>query len=224
MTASRWISRAVLAAGLLAGVAPALAQPATDTTAHGLPFASVGNAFALTVANAATAPLADASVALTAAPAWLSFMQDNVAIGGMDPSAEVEVSFAFDVAPEAPVGQAGDVVFEVRSGVGIVGTRTFRVVVGPPGEVALSAPWPNPAVGTARLAIELPAAGRATLLLYDVVGREVARLVDAEHAAGRHEVAFPTSALAAGLYMVRLSARDPYGRLTVVTRRLTVLR
>jgi hypothetical protein len=60
--------------------------------------------------------------------------------------------------------------------------------------------------------------------LYDLLGREVARLVDDESAAGRHEVTFPTSALAAGLYVVRLAARDAAGRPAVRTRQLTVVR
>jgi hypothetical protein len=224
MITSLWTRRAVLAAGLLACAAPARAQPAADTTAHRLPFASAGNTFALTVANTAGAPLADAAVAVVAAPDWLSFSAVDVGVGALDADAEVEASFSFDVAAEAPVGQAGEVVFEVRSGAAIVGTRTLRVVVEPPGEVALAGPWPNPARGEARIAVDLPAAGHADVRLYDLLGREVARLVDGERAAGRHEVAFPTSALAAGLYMVRLSARDPHGRPTVVTRRLTVLR
>ena len=61
--------------------------------------------------------------------------------------------------------------------------------------------------------------GDATLAVYDLLGREVARLADGPHAAGEHRVAFDARRLAAGLYVARLRVGDD-----AVTRRLTVVR
>ena len=45
-----------------------------------------------------------------------------------------------------------------------------------------------------------------SLIVYDVLGREVAVLVDHNEAAGAHEVNFEASHLPSGLYVVRLRA------------------
>jgi hypothetical protein len=209
---------------LLLTAAPALAQPAADPTAHRLPFASAGNAVELAVANSADAALGGLTVALIATPPWLRFVAEAAAVGEIAPGAESAAAFAFDVAPEAPVGQTAELTFEVRARSAVVGTRTLRVVVDPPREVALTGPWPNPVSGRARLAVELPAEGAATLVLYDVLGRAVAHLLDGEHTAGRHEVALDAAALAAGAYVLRLTAADGAGAPATRVRRLTVVR
>ena len=81
------------------------------------------------------------------------------------------------------------------------------------------APRPNPASGAAAIPFSLPETGRVRLAVYDVLGREVAVLVDAEVAAGRHEAGLDAGRLAAGVYVVRLATAD-----SVQARRLTVAR
>lgn len=65
---------------------------------------------------------------------------------------------------------------------------------------------PNPTAGRTTLALDLPAAGPVRLSVVDVVGREVAALVDGSLPAGRHDVAWDAGPLASGLYLVRLVA------------------
>jgi hypothetical protein len=68
---------------------------------------------------------------------------------------------------------------------------------------------PNPARGPLSLAFELPAAGRATMKMYDLAGRLVRVLVDATLDAGRHSVAWDGrdaagNTLGTGVYLVDL--------------------
>ncbi len=73
--------------------------------------------------------------------------------------------------------------------IGFVEDATVDVAPDAPRAVAALGPpvcRPNPCRGAAELAFELPAAGHVRLTLLDVQGREVARLVDGERAAGRH--------------------------------------
>ena len=88
-----------------------------------------------------------------------------------------------------------------------------------PDALDLEAPFPNPFSTRATLAFSVAAPGRAVLRVFDVLGREVARPVDGDVAAGRHEVPFDGSALAAGLYVLRLES----GR-QAATRRLVIAR
>ncbi|MEM1054398.1 MAG: S8 family serine peptidase [Bacteroidota bacterium] len=63
---------------------------------------------------------------------------------------------------------------------------------------------PNPVSGPGTLAFTLASDGDATLAIYDVRGREVARLAEGAHAVGRYEVPWPES-LAPGVYVARLA-------------------
>ncbi|MEO0858105.1 MAG: T9SS type A sorting domain-containing protein, partial [Bacteroidota bacterium] len=99
-----------------------------------------------------------------------------------------------------------------------------RLVVSDEGEapqtaaLTLSA-YPNPVRGTATLAYTLPESGRATLAVYDVLGRRVAVVTDATQAAGAHVETFDTRQLASGVYVAVLATEAGQQ-----TRRFTVLR
>lgn len=86
-------------------------------------------------------------------------------------------------------------------------------------ETALLAPAPNPATTTTDLRFDLATAGAARLTVYDLLGREIARLAEGEQAAGRHVVTFRPAQLASGIYVVVLDADGQR-----FTRRLTVVR
>ncbi len=84
---------------------------------------------------------------------------------------------------------------------------------------ALADAAPSPTTGAATIRFSLDVAGEVTLAVYDVLGREVARLVDGTMSAGTHEAAFDGSSLPAGVYVYRLTAGGQ-----ARTRTLTVAR
>ncbi|MEL6706198.1 MAG: T9SS type A sorting domain-containing protein [Bacteroidota bacterium] len=86
-----------------------------------------------------------------------------------------------------------------------------------PTEAMLSV-YPNPTGGTATVSLSVGAATVARVVVYDVLGRAVARLHDGA-ATARLRLALDTGALPAGVYVVRAETDD-----TVLTRRLTVVR
>ena len=47
-----------------------------------------------------------------------------------------------------------------------------------------------------------------TLIIYDILGREVTKLVDEFKTEGRYEVNFGASKLASGVYLYRLNVND----------------
>jgi len=88
----------------------------------------------------------------------------------------------------------------------------FTQVVGvDPGPAAaatleLSRVEPNPFGAAATVHFRLARPGHVTLTVHDVQGREVARPLDGERAAGDHAVRFEARGLPAGVYLVRLRA------------------
>ncbi|MCH7639561.1 MAG: T9SS type A sorting domain-containing protein [Bacteroidetes bacterium] len=72
--------------------------------------------------------------------------------------------------------------------------------------IFLSRVAPNPITDEATIRYSLPAAMNVRLEMFDVLGREVAVLVDGEHARGEYEVQLDGNALRPGVYLVRLEA------------------
>ena len=84
---------------------------------------------------------------------------------------------------------------------------------------ALSAPRPNPARAGAQIPFSLAESSAVRLSVTDLLGREVARLVDGARGAGAHTEALDASRLAPGVYVVRLVAGNE-----AQTQRLVVVR
>ena len=66
--------------------------------------------------------------------------------------------------------------------------------------------FPNPAVDQASISFEIPAAADVRVSVYDVLGREVAVVLDEAREAGSHTVVFDASSLPAGAYVYRVQA------------------
>ncbi len=75
-----------------------------------------------------------------------------------------------------------------------------------PASFALHQNYPNPFNPSTTINFDLPENGNVSLVVYDVLGREVATLVNGELNAGRHEAVFDASSLASGIYMYKLQA------------------
>ena len=77
-----------------------------------------------------------------------------------------------------------------------------------PEEVMLLRNYPNPFNPTTAISFSLLAVGEVSLQVFDVLGREVATLLNNETLEeGEHEIQFDASGLTSGVYFYRLSAR-----------------
>jgi len=77
---------------------------------------------------------------------------------------------------------------------------------GTPQAFSLEQNYPNPFNPTTKISWQSPVGSHQTLKVYDVLGNEVATLVDEYKAAGRYEVEFDASGLASGIYFYRIQA------------------
>lgn len=87
-------------------------------------------------------------------------------------------------------------------------------------ELTLSQNYPNPFNPTTTITYTVPEDGKVSLKIFDVLGREVATLVDGEKSAGvMHYATFDASKLAGGLYFSRLEDNN-----TRLTRKLLLVK
>jgi hypothetical protein len=66
--------------------------------------------------------------------------------------------------------------------------------------------YPNPFNPTTTIAYQLPVGSQVSLKIYDVLGREVATLVNTRQSAGYYTFTLNASNLATGIYFYRLQA------------------
>ncbi len=94
-----------------------------------------------------------------------------------------------------------------------VDTTSTTVGVEDPGNTIpqkyyLSQNYPNPFNPASIINYEIPKSSLVTLKVYDVLGREVATLVNEEKQAGRYNVTFNASKYSSGVYFYRITAGD----------------
>lgn len=73
-----------------------------------------------------------------------------------------------------------------------------------PTELSLSQNYPNPFNPETKIAYQIPQTGPVTLKVYDILGKEVATLVNAVKNAGDHSAVFDGARLSSGMYLAVL--------------------
>lgn len=98
-----------------------------------------------------------------------------------------------------------------------VGTETETVL---PQAVELQQNYPNPFNPSTTIAFGIPESGKVTLEVFDMLGRKVASLLNAENKpAGSYSVMFNAHNLASGLYIYRLQTGN-----SIITKKLTLVK
>lgn len=88
----------------------------------------------------------------------------------------------------------------------VTGNTGVEVQPNIPTEFSLSQNYPNPFNPSTSIQFGLPTAGNVTLKVYNILGEEVANVVNQVMPAGYHTVVFDGSKLASGIYIYRIEA------------------
>jgi photosystem II stability/assembly factor-like uncharacterized protein len=75
-----------------------------------------------------------------------------------------------------------------------------------PSNYVLSQNYPNPFNPSTKISYSLPKAGNVNLVVYDILGREVAVLVNEFTTAGNHTIDFNASGLSSGVYLYKIQS------------------
>ena len=85
-------------------------------------------------------------------------------------------------------------------------SEIIEVVVGTPTEFSLGQNYPNPFNPSTTINYSIPEFSFVTLKVYDVLGSEVATLVNEDKSVGSYEVEFDATGLPSGIYFYKLQA------------------
>jgi len=199
-------------------------QAAAVGTVYQLPFASVGNGIELSVANAASLPLSQVTVQAAAVPGWIRFKQTRQTLPLLKANQELPVLFTFSVDKTAPVGKEETIAFRILSSTGESWTKEIRVKVAPPEKFELFQNYPNPFNPSTTISYQLPADSRVHLKVFDLLGREVATVVDETEAAGYYQKTFDATRVSSGMYVYQVVATDKLDNRQVVRKKMLILK
>lgn len=99
--------------------------------------------------------------------------------------------------------------------VGDLGTIRYRSLPtsvddngGTPSTITLAQNYPNPFNPSTSITFQLPESGRARLAVFNLLGQEVATLVDGNLQAGHHAITFDAPAMPSGVYFYKLTSSN----------------
>ncbi|MBV6418960.1 MAG: hypothetical protein DAHOPDDO_00170 [Ignavibacteriaceae bacterium] len=168
-----------------------------------------GNELTITVANVSeTNQATNVNVILTKQSTSLNFSKDEATIEMLETKAEAEATFTFDINRNAQINRRDTIEFMITGSDGIMMTKQFIFSYTGPKEFKLEQNFPNPFNPTTTIQYQLPTDAKVTLKIYDILGSEVATLINEEQEAGFKEIKFNAINIASGMYVYRLQSGD----------------
>jgi hypothetical protein len=132
--------------------------------------------------------------------------------------------FSFAVDKSAPVNKEQAVNFTVSMKTGEQWVKQIRLTVSPPEKFELFQNYPNPFNPTTVFSFELPVSGFVALNVFNLLGEEVATIVDEQQEAGYHEKSWDAVSYPSGVYFYQLSYIDRQGKPMLERKRMVLLK
>ena len=181
-----------------------LVSTAISQEAYKITFGSGGNALELTVVNTSLNTATQVSVEATGTPSWVKLSQKRVTIDDLKAKTEKSAAFSFAIDKLAPVNKEETLTFTVRSKSGETWTKEIKIKVSPPEKFELFQNYPNPFNPTTTICYQLTKDSKVNLKIYNLLGQQVATLVDEQKQAGYHQNVFDATRHASGMYIYRI--------------------
>jgi len=173
-------------------------------TVYEIPFASNGNSVELTVANVSETKMENINVELKESPEWINFTKTKTDLETIEGNTEKTALFTFSLGKEAPVGKETVLKFLVSGNNEKISEKEIKISVLPPDNFELFQNYPNPFNPTTKISFQLPIKSKIRLKIYNLLGEDVADLLNETREAGLHEVEWNASEYSSGLYIYQI--------------------
>jgi hypothetical protein len=192
--------------------------------AYEIPFASKGNTIELTVANSSALAVEGVKVEVTSIPEGIQFKEKTVTLTELKSKEEQTASFTFSVEKTAKVNKEDTLRFTITDKTGQKWTKEIKISITPPTTYELLQNYPNPFNPTTVISYQLSAISNVNLKIYDLLGREVASLVNEQQEPGYYQKTFDARKFASGMYIYRLVATDEQNKQHVFNKKMLMLK
>ena len=88
-----------------------------------------------------------------------------------------------------------------------------------PSKISLAQNYPNPFNPSTTIRFELPTDSHVELVVFDMLGRKVAELVNEFRTQGTHTTSFDATNLSSGIYLYQFKANDQ-----IITNQMTLIK
>ena len=197
---------------------------ALGQTTYQLPFASAGNTIELAVANTAAIPLTGIKVEATNLPSWLKFAAAEQRIALLKAQQEIPATFTFSVDKTAPVQKSQTLKFVISAPTGEKWVKEITVAVTAPEKFEVFQNYPNPFNPSTTISYQLTTNSKVNLKIFNMLGQEVASLVDGDRLAGYHQEMWDAGRFSSGVYVYQVIASDDHGTKQVARKRMLFLK
>jgi hypothetical protein len=181
-------------------------QKNSEIRTYTIPFGTRYNSIELTVQNASTSEPAGVTVTPQKTPSWLHITPEKIVTKSIKPGGSDSITFTFSIDNTAPVKQTQEIKFVVSSKSGESWTKKMNLTVDAPASYKLYQNYPNPFNPATTISYQLPEDGKVSLIIYNILGQQVATLVDEVQNAGYKQVVFNVNKISSGVYFYRLRA------------------
>jgi hypothetical protein len=124
----------------------------------------------------------------------------------------------------AKVNKEDTLRFTVTDKTGQKWIKEITIKVSPPTTYELFQNYPNPFNPTTVISYQLSALSNVSLKIYDMLGREVANLVNEQQDAGYYKTNFDARGYASSIYIYRLIATDVQNNHHVFQKKMLVIK
>ena len=195
-----------------------------------IPFASKDNSIELSVVNKSTEEVKNIQVNAIDLPNWIKLDpangtgETNKIIPSIKPEEEVPVLFTFSIEKEAMVNKETTLNFNVTSKSGEVWKKEITISVLPPAKFELYQNYPNPFNPSTTISFVIPNSSFVILKVFDVLGREVATLINEEKEPGYHSIQWNGSDNSSGMYIYQVNAKSIDGNETISRKKMLMIK
>jgi len=200
------------------------AQDTVGSVCYDVPFASKGNTIELSVSNSSALTAENIKVEATNVPVWLKFDAKEITLTELKSKEEQAASFTFSVDKLAQVDKEETLNFTITDRTGQQWIKEIKISIIPPTTYELLQNYPNPFNPTTVISYQLSAISSVSLKIYDVIGREVANLVNEQQEPGYYQKTFNASRYASGMYIYRLVATDEQNKKHIFQKKMLMLK
>lgn len=193
-------------------------------TVYEIPFASNGNSIELTVANVSETKMENINVELSESPEWINFTKTKTDLDSIEGKTEKAALFNFSVDKEAPVGKETVLKFLVNGNNEKISEKEIRISVVPPDNFELFQNYPNPFNPTTKISFQLPMKSKIRLKIYNLLGEEVADLLNETREAGLHFVEWNASEYSSGLYIYQIYTEGKNSRTNLERKKMLLVK